>query len=85
MDGIISIANGSSSSLYGCISYAIKDMIISKFPKEYFKYTAISSELATRNMRRTFGGNNSNVEIKKRVKPYLLIQPTYSVMDPDGP
>ena len=85
MDGIISIANGSSSSLYGCIGYAIKDMIISKFPKEYFKYTSVSSELATRVMRRTFGGNNNNVEIKKRVKPYLIIQPTYSVMDQDGP
>ena len=85
MDGIISVANGSSSSLYGCIGCAVKDMIISKFPKEYFKYVAVSSELATRNIRRTFGGNNSNVEIKKRLKPYLILQPTYSVMDQDGP
>lgn len=85
MDGIISIANGSSSSLYGCIGCAVKDMIISKFPDSYFKYTSVSSELATRNMRRTFGGNNSKVEIVKRLKPYLVVQPTYSVIDEDGP
>jgi hypothetical protein len=85
VDRIISLANGSSSSLYGCIGCAVKDMIMSKFPDNYFKYTTVSSELATRNMRRTFGGNNSNVEIAKRQKPYLIIQPTYSVMDQDGP
>ena len=85
MDGILSIANGSSSSLYGCIGYAVQDLIMSKFPVDYFKYTSISSELATRNIRRTFGGNNSKNEIAKRKKPYLIIQPTYSVMDLDGP
>lgn len=85
MDRIVSLANGSSSSLYGCIGCAIKDMIMSKFPSSYFKYTSVSSELATRNIRRSFGGNNSNVEIAKRQKPYLIIQPTYSVMDLDGP
>lgn len=85
MDGIISIANGSSSSLYGCIGCAVKDMIISKFPDNYFKYTSVSSELATRNIRRTFGGNNSKTEIAKRLKPYLIVQPTYSAMDRDGP
>lgn len=85
MDGIITIANGSSSSLYGCIGYAVQDIILSKFPAKYFKYTSVSSELATRNIRRTFGGNNSKVEIAKRQKPYLIIQPTYSVMDMDGP
>lgn len=85
MDGIISIANGSSSTLYGCIGCAIKDMIISKFPENYFKYSAVSSELATRNMRRTLGGNNYHTEIAKRQKPYLIIQPTYSAMDFDGP
>ena len=85
MDGIISLANGSSSSLYGCIGCAVKDMIISKFPNNYFKYTAVSSELATRSIRRSFGGNNSKVEISKRQRPFLFIQPTYSVMDQDGP
>ena len=85
MDGIISLANGSSSTLYGCIGCAIKDMIMSKFPQDYFQYTAVSSELATRNIRRTFGGPNNKTEIAKRQFPYLIIQPTYSAMDPDGP
>lgn len=85
MDGIISMANGSSSSLYGNIAYAIKDLVESKFPKGYFNYTSVSSELATRNMRRLFGGPNNSVEMQKRKKPYLIIQPTFSTMENDGP
>lgn len=84
MDGIISMANGSASSLYGNIAYAIRDLIISKFPPNYFKYIGVSSELATRNMHRLFGGPNSSTEIQKRSKPYLTIQPTFSVSDMDG-
>lgn len=85
MESIISVANGTSSSIYGCISYAVQDIIMSKFPKDFFKYTSISTELAYRNMRRTFGGPNSRNEIAKRRKPYLIIQPTYSVMDSNEP
>lgn len=85
MDGIVSIANGSSSTIYGCIGYAIKDLIISRFPADYFKYTSVSSEIASRNIRRSFGGNNTKTEIFKREKPFLVLQPTYSVMDLDGP
>lgn len=84
MDGIIAMANGSSSSLYGCIGCAVNDMIISAFPKGYFKYTAISSELAVRNIRRTFG-SNTNTEIVKRQKPLIWIQPTYSTRDIGDP
>ena len=84
LDGLITIANGSISSLYGCVGYAIQDLIMSKFPKDYFKYTSVSSELASRNIRRTFG-TNSGIELAKRRKPYLIVQPTYSTMDPDGP
>ena len=85
MNGIISMANGSSSSLYGSIGYAIKDLIISKFPMGYFKQTTLSSELAVRNMRRLFGGPNNNIEMQKRDRPWISIQPTYSTMDRDGP
>lgn len=84
MDGILAIANGSASSLYGCIGCALNDLIVSKFPNNYFKYTTISSELASRNIRRQFG-TNTNIEMRKREKPYLIVQPTYSAADPDGP
>lgn len=85
MERIISLANGSASGLYGCIGCAIKELILSKFPKDYFKYTTVSSELATRNIWRSFGGTNSRTEITKRQYPYLVIQPTYSVADRDDP
>ena len=79
------MANGSSSSLYGSIGYAVNDLIKSKFPLDYFKYTSVSSELAVRNMRRLFGGPNNSIEMQKRKKPWLIVQPIYSAVDRDGP
>lgn len=85
MRGILSFASGSASSLYGCIGYAVSEYIQRRLPEGFFKYTAISSELATRNIRRTFHKTNSGVEIFKREKPELILQPTVSDVDPDGP
>lgn len=85
MEKIISFANTSASSVYGCIAYAIQDRILQEFPKDFFKYLTISSEIATRNIRRNFRTINTNNEMSKREKPYLVIQPTYAAMDEDGP
>lgn len=84
MDRVISVANGTSSSLYGCIAENLKEYIIEKFPKDFFNYTSISSELSTRLIRRVLRANSRN-EIAKRQRPCLYIQPTYSAMEPDGP
>lgn len=78
------MANGSVSSLYGCVGCAVKDAIMSKFPADFFKYSAVSSELPSRNMRRSLGSNTKN-EITKRQLPYIYLQPTYAAMDQDGP
>lgn len=78
MNNIYAVASSSSSTTYGNISCAIKEMITSKFPYDYFKYINVSSELAFRNMRRQFG-RNTNTEFVKRKKPYLVIKPTYTV------
>lgn len=83
MNGIYTMASSSVSSLYGNIGCAIRELILSKFPYEYFKYTNVSSEVAFRNMRRQFG-SNTNTEISKRKRPYLIIQPQYQEPDPDG-
>ena len=80
---LISFANCSASSLYGCIGYSVQDLILSKFPKDFFKAMTMSSELATRNIRRNFKSENSNNEMVKRLKPYIVIQPTYAAMQND--
>ena len=67
MQGIISFANSSVSSLYGCIGYTVQDMLLHQFPKNYFRSTTMASELATRNMRRLVGLNTNN-ELQKRQK-----------------
>lgn len=84
MEKIFSIASTSSSTTYGNISCVVREYILSKFPYDFFKYTNISSEIAYRNLYRQFGGNNNRNEIKKRIKPYLIIKPTYQVNDSDA-
>lgn len=84
MEKIIAYANSSVSTLYGCIGYSVQDYIMNKFPKDFFKFTTVSSELASRNIRRNFRTQNTNNEMAKRQKPCIIIQPTYSVMESDG-
>ena len=84
MQGIISFANSSVSSLYGCIGYTVEDMLLRQFPKEYFKSKTMATELATRNVRRLLGVNTGN-EVQKRQKPSLFIQPTYADTDRSEP
>lgn len=83
MDGIYTMASPSVSSLYGNVGCAIRELILSKFPYNFFKYTNVSTEVAFKNMRRQFG-SNTNTEMTKRKRPYLIIQPQYQEPDPDG-
>lgn len=82
MDGIYTMASPSSSSLYGNVGCAIRELIISKFPYNYFNYTNVSTEVAFHNLRRQFG-SNTKTEITKRGYPQLIIQPSYQIMDED--
>lgn len=84
MQSLLAYANGSISSLYGCIGYTVQELIKQEFAKDFFKYTSMASELATRNVRRVLGANSGR-EIAKRVKPELIIQPTFATMDESGP
>lgn len=83
MNGMYTMASASTSSLYGNVGCAIRELILSKFPYNFFKYSNVSTEMAFHNMRRQFG-TNTNTEITKRERPYLLVQPAYQVPDPDG-
>jgi len=82
MEGIYSVASSASSVTYGNIASAVKEMIIAKFPYQCFKYTAISTEIAHRNIRRQLGQNN-RIEITKRDKPLLIIKPVFQAMNND--
>lgn len=83
MNGMFTLASASSSSIFGNVGCAVRELIMSKFPNNYFQYTNVSTELAFRNMRRQFG-TNTDIEISKRKRPYLIIQPTYQVPDADS-
>lgn len=82
MKNIYTIASTSSSVTYGNISCAIRELLLSKFPYNFFNYINISSEIAFRNIRRQLGPNTLN-EFSKRRKPYLIIRPVYSVGNSD--
>lgn len=83
MDGIYTMASPSISSLYGNVNAAIREYVISRFPRNYFKYEGLSTEIAFRNIRRKLGGNNSKRKIEKRQKPFISIQPLYQHPDRD--
>ena len=82
MNNIYAVAASRSSTTYGNIASALREKIISKFPYNFFKYTNISTELAFRNMKRQFG-SNTNIEIIKRKKPYLIINPSFNLPGSD--
>ncbi len=82
MEGIYTVAASSSSTTYGNIASAIREMLISHFPYNYFKYINISTEAAFKNMKRQFGTNTNN-EINKRKKPYLSIRPSFNPPNSD--
>lgn len=82
IDNVYSIAASRSSATYGNVASALRETIIAKFPYDFFKYINISTELAFRNMKRQFG-SNTNIEIAKRKKPYLVINPSFNLPGSD--
>ena len=83
MDGIYTMASPSTSSLYGNVGCAIRQLILSKFPYNFFQYMNVSTEVAFHNLRRQFG-SNTRTEMTKRKYPQLIIQPSYQVPDQDA-
>lgn len=75
---IYSVGTPSSSQIYGNICAALREHMLNMFPKDFFKYTGISSELASTAMRRLFG-RNSRKEIAKQERPSLMIRPRYNI------
>ena len=82
MNNIYTVAASRSSTTYGNVASVLKEVIIAKFPYDFFKYINISTELAFRNMKRQFGSNTRN-EIAKRKKPYLIINPSFNLPGSD--
>ena len=74
MDNIYTVASTSSSTTYGNIMATFKDLIIQKFPYNFFKDISLSSEIAYVNIRKRLG-RNSLREISKLERPYMMINP----------
>jgi hypothetical protein len=81
MDMIYSCGSSSASHTYGNVASAVKEHILSKFPKNYFKSDSIhiSTQLAFRYLRDR--RLNSNDELYKRTKPLMVIKPIYETPD----
>lgn len=83
MEGIYTVASSSSSATYGNVMCAIKEMLLTGFPPNYFNYTYVSTELAFYSLKRFLGPNTDN-ELRKKELPYLTIKPTFPVPNGDG-
>lgn len=80
MECIYTTGSNCASVTYGNVAQHIKEYIRARFPKDFFNYEHISSEIAYRNIRRQLGPNTRN-QLAKRSKPYLIIRPVYTVPD----
>lgn len=76
MNHIIGSAETSVSAMYGNVNKAIEEIIIQRFPKNFFNYKYTSTEIGYRTLRKWRKYNLKN-EIMKRQKPFIIIQPTY--------
>lgn len=80
MDSIYSVASSSSSVVYGNVAQHVKELVKNMFPKDFFTYEHISTEIAYRHIRKRLGAN-SKKNLSVRRKPYLVIRPMISVPD----
>jgi hypothetical protein len=83
MEKIYAVSSATSSVVYGNISCAIREHILSKFPYGYFTDVNMSTEVAFRNIYRKLGGTNSKREFEKRKKPWMNIRPILTPTSPD--
>ena len=82
MPTIYSMGSSSASHTYGNVIRAIEPEILKYFPKDYFKYKHISSQLVFR--EETKWREQTRAELRKREKPYIIIRPAFE-HNTDGP
>jgi len=73
---VLSTGTCSSAHTYGNVASAVREIIKSFFPREFFKYIHISTELLSKEMRDE--RVNTNIEFSKKLKPKFSINPTFS-------
>lgn len=82
MLNIYSEATLSSSATYANVAAFVREYILTNFPKNFFQYDTVSTELAYRNIRRQTLSSRDD-EIAKRKTPYLVIRPQVQPPNPD--
>ena len=82
MESIYSCGTSSSSHTYGNVMLVIKNLILSKFPYNYFKYVNLSTTMGFKNVKDQLG-SNTDIEITKRVNPIIIIKPAINPPDND--
>ena len=83
MDYILSTGTSSYGHTFGNVTESIKMDILSKFPKDFFKYINVSSKLIFRQFKKM--KDNSLVEFFKQENPKMYIRPSYEVATDDIP
>lgn len=76
---ILSTGTCSSAHTYGNVASSIKEIIKSLFPKDFFKYIHITTELVSKEARDE--RVNTDMEFSKKVKPLFVINPSFSSLN----
>ena len=80
MNSIYCTGTSSSAHTYGNVASLIREYVLDLFPKNYFKYTHITSEIVSRDLKRD---RMNNKDIVKHDRPALIIRPSFSSLDDD--
>lgn len=75
METIYYSGAGSSAHIYGNVASLVKEFVLSKFEKDFFNHTFISTEHISREVRK--GTLNSEDEMFKFIPPELAINPRF--------
>lgn len=72
---LYSMGSTSSSCTYGNVIKALEQELLRYFPRNYFKYKHVSSQLVFR--EETHIASFTDAELKKREKPLFLLRPSF--------
>lgn len=80
MERIMSMGASSTGVIYGSVGHAIRELIYNQLPQGLIKDFYVSSEIGYRSIRR-FLGSNTYIEMRKKEKPSLVVQPQFSAQE----
>jgi len=80
LNNIYCTGTSSSAHTYGNVASMLREYLMSIFPKDYFKYTRITTELVSRDLKKD---RMNRRDVVRHDRPALIIRPSFGALDDD--